>query len=210
MNEEQAVFEFFSQAENLPLALSVAEQMDKLREQMNNRFWQELRARLDALIREHQLAWQTELTEDKTTPECLVGLHCALNGDQPPYLRPMMEQQYSGGEWRIYFGLIWSAASGQPGLAAVINLKATLQKAGFKSNESFLAWQWTGFHPRRKDFLLRYARQPEQLIEDVMTRFSALLIDHRVAIEQANEMLSTTASHSLSASLEQLRDELLD
>jgi hypothetical protein len=210
MNEEQAIFEYFSQAENLPLALSVAEQMDKLREQMNNRFWQELRARLDALIKEHHLAWQIELTEDKTATECLVGLHCALNGNQGLYLRPMMEQQYSGGEWRIYFGLIWSAAPGQPGLAAVINLKSSLQKAGFKNNESFLAWQWTGFHPRRKDFLLRYARQPEQLLEDVVTRFSILLIDHRVAIEQANEMLSTNASHSLSASLEQLRDELLD
>jgi hypothetical protein len=69
MNEEQAIFEYFSQAENLPLALSVAEQMDKLREQMNNQFWQELRARLDAIINEHQLAWQIELTEDKTSPK---------------------------------------------------------------------------------------------------------------------------------------------
>lgn len=210
MNEEQAIFEFFSRAENLPLALSVAEQMDKLREQMNNRFWQELRARLDALIDEHQLAWHIELTEDKTAPGCLVGLYCSLNGDRTLYLRPMMEQQYSGGEWRIYFGLIWSDASGHSGLAAAINLKASLQKAGFKSNESFLAWQWTSFHPRRKDFLLRYARQPEQLLEEVVAKFSTLLIDHRETIEQANEMLSTVASRSLSASLEQLRDELLD
>ncbi|MGA7593994.1 MAG: hypothetical protein WCA64_02255 [Gallionella sp.] len=210
MNEEQAIFEFFSLAENLPLALSVAEQMDKLRERMNNRFWQELRARLDTLIKEHQLAWHIEFTEDKTSPECLVGLHCTLNGGQTLYLRPMMEQQYSGGDWRIYFGLIWSAALGQSGLAAAIDLKATLQKAGFKSNESFLAWQWTAFHPRSKDFLLRYARQPEQLLQEVVTKFSTLLIDYRVEIAQANEMLSTAATRSLSASLEQLRDELLD
>jgi hypothetical protein len=210
MNEEQAIFEYFSQAENLPLALSVAEQMDKLREQMNNQFWQELRARLDAIINEHQLAWQIELPADNTSPDSRVGLHCSLNGDQTLYLRPMMEQQYSGGEWRIYFGLIWSAASGHSGLDKVINLKASLQKAGFKSNESFLAWQWTGFHPRRKDFLVRYASQPEQLLEEVGEKFSTLLIDHREAIDQANEKLSTAVSHSLSASLDQLRDELLD
>ena len=36
MNEEQAVLDFFSQNENLPLGLSVAEQMDKIREQINN------------------------------------------------------------------------------------------------------------------------------------------------------------------------------
>ena len=210
MNEEQAIFEFFSQAENLSLALSVAEQMDNLRKQMNNRFWQELSARLDALIKEHQLAWRVELTEDKASPECLVGLHCSLNSNQPLYLRPMMEQQYSGGEWRIYFGLIWSGASGHAGLATATNLKATLQKAGFKNNESFLAWQWTGFHPRRKDFLLRYASQPEKLLEEAVAKFATLLIDHSVAIDQANARLSTAGSKSLSASLEKLRDELLD
>ena len=212
MNEEQAILDFFSQTENLSLGLSVAEQMDQLREQMNNRFWQELLARLDTLIKTHESAWHVELTEDKNAPECLVGLHCTLTTERPLYLRPMLEQQYLGGEWRIYFGLIWSAAPapGQLGLTSVINLKSSLQKAGFKSNESFLAWKWTTFHPRRKDFLLKYTRHPEQILEDVVTIFATLLIDHRGAIEQANEMLNTTAPRSLSASLEQLRDELLD
>ena len=48
MNEEQAVLDFFAQTENLPLGLSVAEQMDRLREQMNNRLWLELLPRLNA------------------------------------------------------------------------------------------------------------------------------------------------------------------
>jgi len=212
MNEEQAILEFFSQPENLPLALSVAEQMDKLRVQMNNRLWQELLARLNALNKEHELAWRVELTEDKNAPDSLVGLHCTSLTEQQLYLRPMMEQQYLGGEWRVYFGLMWSTgpAPGQLGLAHVSKLKASLQKAGFKSNESFLAWQWTAFHPRRKDFLLGYVRQPEKSLDDVVTIFRTLLIDHREEIEQANEALKTIQSRSLSASLDRLRDELLD
>jgi len=212
MNEEQAILDFFSQAENLPLALSVAEQMDTLRVQMNNRLWQELLSRLGALIKEHGLAWRVELTEDKNAPDSLVGLHCVSLTEQQLYLRPMMEQQYLGGEWRVYFGLVWSAAPapGQLVLAQVSSLKASLQKAGFKSNESFLAWQWTAFHPRRKDFLLSYARQPEKSLDDVVTIFETLLIDHRELIEQANEVLKATQPRSLSASLDRLRDELLD
>lgn len=212
MNEEQAILDFFSQPENLPLALSVAEQMDKLRGQMNNRFWQEFLARLNALIKEHELAWRVELTEDKNAPDSLVGLHCTALTEQQLYVRPMMEQQYLGGECRVYIGLIWNTAPApdQLGLAHVSKLKASLQKAGFKSNESFLAWQWTMFHPRRKDFLLSYARQPEKLLDDVLTIFSTLLIDHRELIEQANEVLKTTQPRSLSASLDRLRDELLD
>ncbi len=211
MNEEQAVLEFFAKPENLPLGLSVAEQMDKLREQINNRFWQGLLTRLNALIKAHKLAWNLELTEDKNAADIIVGLHCSTPPEQPLYLSPMMEQQYLGGVWRIYFGLMWSAppSPNHLGLPAVNNLKEALQKAGFKSNESFLAWQWTTFHPRRTDFLLRYVNRPEQLLDDMEAILKTLLIEHKELIEQANAALKS-APQGLAASLNQLRDELLD
>lgn len=211
MNEELAILDFFSRAENLPLGLSIAEQMDGIREQMNNRLWRDLLGRVKALANPHGLGWRIETTEDKNAPDSLVGLHCVANPEQPLYLRPMMEQQYLGGEWRIYFGLMWSAAPSpeQLGIASVKSLKEALQNAGFKNNESFLAWQWTAFYPRRKDFLLRHAQQPEKLLDDAEIIFRTLLIDHREAIESANAALKNAPS-SLAASLNQLRDELLD
>lgn len=211
MNEEQAVLDFFAQTENLPLGLSVAEQMDRFREQLNNRLWLELLPRLKTLINEHGLAWRVEPTEDKNAPDSLVGLHCTTSTEQPLYLRPMVEQQYLGGVWRIYFGLMWSAAASpdQLGLPAVSSLKASLQTAGFKNNESFLAWQWTAFHPRRKDFLLRYSLQPEKLLDEMEAIFKTLLIEHRVSIEQANEALKN-APRSMAVSLDQLRSKRSD
>ena len=211
MNEVLAILDFFSRAENLPLGLSIAEQMDGIREQMNNRLWQDLLGRAKALAVLHGLGWQMETTEDKNAPDSLVGLHCVANPEQPLYLRPMLEQQYLGGTWRIYFGLMWSASPtpDQLELPAVTGLKAALQKAGFKSNENFLAWQWTSFHPRRKDFLLRYAQQPEILLDDIETIFKTLLTDHRAAIELANAALNSLPP-SLVVSLKQLRDELID
>jgi hypothetical protein len=211
MKEEQAVLDFFAQAENFPLGLSVAEQMDEIRQQMNNRLWRELLERLRTLVHEHGLAWRVEPTEDKNSPENLVGLHCTANTEQRFYLRPMLEQQYLGGVWRIYFGLMWSVTPtpDQLGLPAVSSLKSSLQKAGFKSNEGFLAWQWTSFHPRRKDFLLRYAQQPEKLLDDVETLFRTLLIEHGVSIEQANAALQTQP-RGLGTALDQLRNELID
>lgn len=211
MNEELAILDFFSRAENLPLGLSIAEQMDGIREQMNNRLWQDLLGRVKALADLHGLGWQIETTEDKNAPDSLVGLHCVANPEQPLYLRPMLEQQYLGGKWRIYFGLMWSASPtpDQLELPAVTSLKAALQKAGFKSNENFLAWQWTSFHPRRKDFLLGYAQQPEKLLDDIETIFKTLLTDHRAAIELANAALNSLPPN-LVVSLKQLRDELID
>jgi hypothetical protein len=211
MNEEQAVLDFFSLAENLPLSLSVAEQMDILREQMNNRLWLELLARFQTMVKDHGLAWQVMPTEDKNAPDNLVGLHCTAGAEQPHYLRPMMEQQFLGGVWRIYFGLMWSASPtpDQLGLPALRSLKASLQKAGFKSNENFVAWQWTAFHPRRRDFLLGYAQHPEKILGDIEAIFRTLLIEHRMEIDQANAALSTFP-RSLAVSLKQLRDELID
>jgi hypothetical protein len=209
MNEEQAVLEFFSKTENLPLGLSVAEQMDTLREQLNNRLWQDLLPRLQTLIKEHQLAWQVKLTEDKNSPDSIVGLHCTSNIVQPIILRPMMEQQYLGGVWRIYFGLMWSATPSpdQLGLPAVISLKESLQNAGFKNNESFLAWQWTSFHPRRKDFLLGFANRPDQILSNMEVILKKLLLDFGHSITQANAALES-APRSMTVSLNQLRNKL--
>jgi hypothetical protein len=212
MNEEQAILDFFALPENLPLGLSVAEQMDKLREQMNNRLWLNLQSRLENLSGEHGLAWHLEPTEYRDAPDCLVGLHCDAGSEQVLSLLPMVEQQYLGGEWRIYYGLMWSATPSpeQLGIVAVKSLKTSLQNAGFKNNERFLAWQWTPFHPRRKDFLMRYAHRPEQLLDEMELILKKLLIDYGSAIAHANEMIRTTLPRSLHASLQQLRNELLD
>lgn len=205
MNEEQAVLDFFAQEENLPLGLAVADQMDKLRRQMNNRFWRELQQHIGALINEHGWAWQVDLTEERNASDSLVGLHCKIHPEQGIYLRPMAEQQYLGGEWRIYFGLMWSTAPSPNhlGLSTVSSLKESLLHAGFSNNAGFLAWQWTAFHPRRRDFLLRYAREPEKLLGDIEAIFKTLLIEHRVSIEQANAALKT-APRSMTVSLDQL------
>ncbi len=208
MNEEQSVLDFFAKEENLPLGLAIADQMSTLREQMNNRLWRELHQRLVASLSSHGLDWQVELTEDKNATECLVGLHCNASREQDIYLRPMMEQQYLGGEWRIYFGLMWSAAPSPDhlGSAAVCSLNESLQHSGFKSNAGFLAWQWARFHPRRSDFLLRYAREPEKLLGEIEAILKALLIDHNDSIELANSALRSVP-RSTAISLDRLRSK---
>jgi len=211
MNEEQAVLDFFSDKENLPLGLAVAEQMDKLRVQMNNRLWRELQQHIGALNSRHGLAWQIEITEERNAPESLIGLHCKIDPEQVIYLLPMAEQQYLGGEWRIYFGLMWSTTPTPDhlGLLAVSSLKAALLHAGFSNNSGFLAWQWTAFYPRRRDFLLRYAREPEVLLGEMGTLLKIFLTEHRNSILQAN-MALRSAPRSMAISLERLHSKHSD
>lgn len=211
MNEERAVLDFFAQTENLPLGLSVAEQIDRIREQLNTRFWQDLQQRFATLIDQHALPWQIAATEDRDAADSLVGLYFPLRTEQALYLRPMLEQQYLGGAWRIYFGLMWSASASpdQLALPAVSALKQSLQEVGFKNNENFLAWQWTTLHPRRRDFLMSYSQHPEKLLGDLEALLKILLIDHRAMIEQANVALQA-APRSMAISLDQLRSKVRD
>lgn len=187
MKEQQAVLDFFSQIENLPLALAVAEQMDSRREQLNTQFWRELQSHLKAFNLQHELPWQLLKTEDRTDSQ--VGLQCTLPESASNSLHPMLEQQNLGDGMRIYIGLIWHTAPTPEQLAAVSSLKTALQQQGYKDNERFLAWQWTKFHPRRSDFLLRYTQHPAQLLTEITEIFAQLVLTHRDAIEQANAAL---------------------
>lgn len=208
MNEEQAVLEFFSKIENLPLALSVAEQTDLIRERLNSDFWAELTQRVAGLIKRHDLAWHVATTEDRNSLDNLVGLHCDLDTDQPVYIRPMMEQQNLGKGMQIYFGLMWSGKPTPDHLAlpAVVALRAALAKDGYKDNESFLAWQWTKLYPRSRSFLLRYNQKPEELLGEIEAVLERLMLPHDALISQANSALRS-APRSMTISLDQLRSK---
>ena len=205
-NEEQAVLEFFAQEESLPLALSVAEQVDGIRQRMNIAFWRALHERISTLLEEHKLSWVVELTEDRNTPDCLVGLNLQPLSEQPLFLSLMMEQQYMGETLRVYYGVMWNTAHApdKTRLAEVTALREALQGEGFKNNESLLAWNWTPYHPRRKDFLQRYSMAADALLDEVSGLLRHFLLDHGDALNAANVALSETP-RSVAVSLDQLR-----
>ena len=208
MNEEKSVLQFFSQEENFPLALITAEHLDKIRQQQNNRFWEALRKLLDSLMAQSAMPWHSEFTEDRNTEDCLVGLHLEPRAELRTFLRPFMEQQLIGDTYRIYYGLMWSAAPepAQKNLPAVEALRTLLCSHGFKQSESFLSWQWSPWYPRRKDFLLRFSTQQDKLMKEAMQPWHALLEEYAEPLRQANDELSDVP-RSATISLEQLRSK---
>lgn len=208
MNEEQAVLDFFGRTENLSLALIAAEHLDNIRLQHNNHFWKTLRSRLDTLLTQHSLPWHSAFTEDRNSEGTLVGLHLEPSTAQRTFLRPFMEQQLLGDRYRIHYGLMWNVAPepAQKNLPAVEALRAALCAAGFKQNDSFLAWQWSPWYPRRKDFLLRLSSSQEQLMEEAMQPWQRLLHDHGNELNSANVALNAVP-RSAAISLAQLHSK---
>jgi len=208
-NEEQAVLDFFSKEENLPLALSVAELVDGIRQRLNNQFWRELHGHISRFLEDHQLPWSLAVTEDRNTPECVVGLHLHPMSDQSLFLRLMMEQQAMGENLRIYYGVMWSTAPSpdKANIPGVAKLRDALQEEHFKNNENFLAWNWTSYHPRRKDFLLRYSTECDTLLDEVCELLRRLLLTHGKDLNSANMALSEVAP-AMTVSLDQLRSTI--
>jgi hypothetical protein len=204
MNDEQVALNFFTQPENLSLTLTLAEKIDELRRDLNNRFWLQLRDHLD----NQYTNWQPQLTEHRDAENQITGVHLQPKIEQNLFLRPMLEQQLMGNTLRIYFGVMWSnePAADKTQLPAVIALRDALQHAGFKTNTSFLGWQWTNLHPQRKDFLLRLAKQPQGLIDETAALFGTLLT-HDAMLQTANAALQI-APPSAAISLNGLRTNL--
>ncbi len=191
MNEEQAVLDFFRKPENLPLGLSVAALMDDIRIRLNSAFWNALQRHLHARQNAHAPRWQIQATEDRNAAGMLIGLQFGLPVAQEHSLFPMLEQQYLGGNWRIYIGLMWQSAPTpeQLALPEVASLKEALTDAGFSSNASFLGWQWTRWYPRSGEFLLRCSDRQEKLLDEVESVMSPLLAEHSALIDAANQAL---------------------
>jgi hypothetical protein len=208
MNEEQTVLEFFSRDENLSLALIAAEHLDNIRLQHNNRFWNTLHEHLNALLTQQELPWRAELTEDRNSEGNLVGLHLEPHTQQRSFLRPFMEQQLMENSYRIYYGLMWNATTepAQIKLPAVESLRTRMAAVGFKDSDSFLAWQWSPWFPRRKDFLLRYSNKRDELLKEVMQPWQALLQEFGNQLLMANVALKETPQ-SAAISLDQLHQK---
>ncbi|HEY5994204.1 MAG TPA: hypothetical protein VIU46_06330 [Gallionellaceae bacterium] len=210
MNEEQAVLDFFAQEENLPLALIAAEHLDAIRLRLNNEFWHRLREDLDGLLAQHELPWTSELTEDRNAEDCVVGLHLQPASESRVFLRPFMEQQFTGSGYRIYYGLIWSTAPApeQKSLPAVTSLSAALEQDGFKQGDNFFAWQWLPWHPRRRDFLMAYSGNRDRLLSDVLQPWQYLLLACGEQLQLANLALDAPTESRANISLDQLRSKL--
>ncbi len=205
MNEEHAVLDFFAKEENLPLALAVADLVDVTRKRMNNEFWSALAER----IGDAAPAWQVTITEDRNAPEYLVGIYLQPRAAQATYLRPMLEQQFIGGMPRIYFGLMWSAAPEprQKDMDAVVALRDAMQQQGFKTNDSFLAWQWSPYFPRSKKFLMRLSASRNSLLEETAGMLLNMLRTHGNALDAINTALRE-APRNTAISLDSLRANL--
>ncbi len=210
MNEEQAVLDFFAREENLPLALIAAEHLDAIRLRLNNEFWEQLRERLDELLAQHNLPWTSQLTEDRNAEDCVVGLHLQPTAESRIFLRPFMEQQFTGNGYRIYYGLIWNTAPAaeQKSLPALDTLSEMLEQDGFKQGDNFFAWQWLPWHPRRRDFLMAFSSNRNRLLDDAMQPWQYLLIACGEKLQLANLALGAPTGASASISLDQLRSKL--
>lgn len=210
MNEEQTVLEFFARDENLSLALIAAEHLDGIRIKHNNQFWNSLNDHLKAWITAQSLPWESELTEDRNTEDMLVGIHFEPLSEQRIFLRPFMEQQLMGNDYRIYYGLMWNATPepAQLKLPAVELLRNQMKAIGFKESDSFLAWQWSPWYPRRKDFLMRLSTKPDELLQETLQPWTVLALEYAGQLRLANIALNE-APRSAAISLDQLHKKVV-
>jgi len=81
-----------------------------------------------------------------------------------------------------------------------------MKTIGFKDSDSFLAWQWSPWYPRRKDFLMRFSTKLDELLKETMQPWQVLLLEYADQLRLANIALSE-APRSATISLDQLHSK---
>jgi len=190
-SEELAVLEFLSKEKNAAIALSIGDFLDTLRSDLNNQFWLAAYNKLKLYLEENRLPWIVELTEDKNVDKSLVGLHLQPTFDQSILLFPFMEQQFVGDSYRIFHGLMWNVEADPvaQSLEELDILRKELEPLGFSHSPRFHVWQWLPWHPRRKDFLIQFAQDRDNLLNEMIGVWKRLLVTYGPQLENANARL---------------------
>jgi len=114
MNYEEAVLDFLSKEENLPIALEVSDRIEQLKIRLHEEFWFTFRNALQDALAKSQRAndWQVRMTDRdgllKDYAKCWLVPRSFRQGQR--YLRLALEQGARSLDYPLYYGVHWNRA----------------------------------------------------------------------------------------------------
>jgi hypothetical protein len=198
MNYDQSVVEFLAQPDNFAVAVEVAARIEKVRDHLQIRYWNEYRDEMRRRLQDGGLAshWDVTLSSKemllKRWANCKLTYRSPMQ--QPLYLNVGLESALSRSDFRLHYGLVWSQEVQQPLdggipadlLQALQALKCPLDATGY-----WLTYVEVDYRTRDDDFLLRIANDSGTLVNeiaDIVWRFFTTI---RAPLEAANVALAS-------------------
>ena len=199
MLSDDTVFEFLTRSENLPVALEVANYVDRLKKSLHEQFW---------VISNSQIKFQLEVSEYKSKWKYKTDLRgnayrerygnnrfepILAQGSKQPHLYMFFGHTNEERHFQLYWGVHWSKKPEDYDHSALITLTSELVRRNMKS-------QWSrsvrfGYMDRAiysPEFLINMFNQPDEWVGEISNDVWRLFLDIQPLLETINEDMTNT------------------
>lgn len=197
MNYEEEVRKFLATEENLPLALEIANQVNKMRAHYHRQFWkrfcQMCHQRLDSTAYNHYWELNDSVLSNLWGAWAGACFQPRKRSDQYRYLRIHIQQSTKTQNYSLQYGLSWSfevtAKKPLPALESITNLEKKLLPP-FGSHRWWLAIQASEINLRGESTMLEMALNQDIFIENMVDKLWHLMTTYQQEIRTINDELA--------------------
>lgn len=175
MDELGGIQEFLRQPDNLPIAIDVAQQVERLRDEFHAQFWTAIDSELRRRLAESKYGDEWEVRGPQSHHRKR-WLNCwimpAYTGFSPkrPYALISFQQHRPQSNYRLHYGIAWSGSAEHPiHLAAYQALKNHLVARGITPRQgNWIFAAGTGYSPVGDRFLLRMGLDQDVFVREMV------------------------------------------
>jgi hypothetical protein len=196
MTYEDKVLEYIALPENLPVALEVAEAVQKLRDNIHRQFWPlfstEVNQRLTHSV--HAETWKYvsyPLSRLKKEYETCSLQSVQLKGIECPVLSVIFGQGGRDGNYRLLTGVAWGKKIPDPNHPTLKDFKKELYNRKLSvSWDLWPGWKYLDYALEGGEFMAKFYQTPNEVVGELADEYWLLFLDLLPIIEPINQALS--------------------
>lgn len=193
MSYEDQVLEFLAQPDNLPIAIQVADYIQKLKEELHQRFWPSFNA-----VAKTRLTGSEHVSKWSFSPFPIKRLRteyqdCAIfplkdDGSNQSGLAVFFGQSSRDNSYRFYHGIKWIKKPKDFDHPLLTDLKSQLV-----AHNLIHAWDnrpglnYLHYRAQGEDFMLKMYHEPEIIVGELVDNFWQLFLDFLPIIDAVNK-----------------------
>lgn len=196
MTYEDKVLEYIAQPDNLPVALEVADAVQKLKDTVHRQFWPLFSTEVNQRVAHSEYAekWiYVPFPQKRIKKEYEVSY---LKPNQPqgtggPVLTVMFGQGGHDNHYRLLSGVNWGRKLPPPNHPALKDFKKELASRKLTNSwDWWIGWKYLQYSLEGGEFLSKYYQAPNKAVEELADEYWNLFLDLHPLVESINQALA--------------------
>jgi len=192
MKYEDKIWDFLAQKENLPIAIEIADSIEKVKRRVGNGFWERVRPSLQRRLEEGGLhgGWCQELKKDEEGFAFGILLYPKPERDPVALFRYGLEEELEKpARYHIYQGIFPPSPVPRALNKPVSDLQSPLLDEGYEKSKGWTVWKYIRDFTSENEFVLTVADRGDEFASGVAENFWDFFDATRARVEKLNAAL---------------------